>query len=99
MFVAFISFVDDELGITYLQIDGEYKENFEMKMASVNKYFLMSSQANASRQCETLNSCLNDIQNIICFAKYADNIWYRAKILKRLANQNSVYFLFFYLIF
>jgi hypothetical protein len=82
--------MDDELGISFLQIDGEFKENFESKMASINKYFLMSNQTNSSRDFEIINTSLNQTQNIICFARYADNIWYRAKILKRLANQNSV---------
>ena len=90
-FDAFIAYIDEQLGISYLQLAGESKENFDNKMASVNKYYALTNRrANTDKDYETLNTLLNESQNIICFAKYSDNLWYRAKILKKLANQNSV---------
>lgn len=61
-------------------------------MAAINKYYIFSEQSNSNKETDfdLINKRISESQTLICFAKFSDQIWYRAKILKKEPNENIV---------
>lgn len=87
-FSATVSYIDEESAIAYIVFQDEFKEKFDSKMMTINKYFLEKSTFKQNQL--QLNRNIDESQSVICFAKYVDSIWYRAKILRKKPKENTV---------
>lgn len=89
-FSAFISFIDDESSLVYLQLPGDLKNKFDTKMLAINEYYNQLPAVNAKCDIEFFQKNINNLGNEVCCARYSlDNQWYRIKIMRKW-NENSV---------
>ena len=81
---AFISYVDDETSLVYLQLPGDLKSKFDEKMSAINLFF--DNQSKQSNELEYFQKNINNLTTDICCARYSlDGLWYRVKFMRKWA--------------
>jgi len=90
-FNAFISFIDDESSLVYLQLPGDLKVKFDDKMVAINEHYARMSPTECCEDLVYFTKKINNIQpNEIFCAQYAlDLNWYRCRILRKW-NENML---------
>lgn len=84
-FEAKISFIDKESSIVYLLFENEFKAKLKDKIKTVNEYLKQKVKQN-----HLTNQNMKLEQSMICFAKYEDDFWYRAKVLLKKPEEKKV---------
>ncbi len=83
-FCAYISFIDEQSSLVYLQLPGDLKNKFDEKMHRINEYLHNLSPSQVDQDNAYFRKNINDLVNQICCARYAlDNLWYRVKIMRK----------------
>ncbi len=87
-FNAFISFIDDESSLVYLQLPGDLKVKFDDRMGAINEYYSQMPSIECLQEHAYFKMHVNDIQpNEIFCAQYAlDANWYRCRILRKISD-------------
>lgn len=82
-FSAFISFIDDDSSLVYLQLPGDLKDKFDYKMVEINKFY--SNQKQAVADLDYFRKIINDLNfsEIFCAKYELDQNWYRCKIMRK----------------
>lgn len=73
-----------------MQYGGDFRYTFFQQMQTINQYYSASNHVNSSKDYEIIFKNAEEFQNTIYYAKYDDDKWYRARIIKKLPNENNV---------